>query len=325
VAARRIVFLFRLITSGQPAPGRLAPKDIPRRLLAQGVEVFGQKRLLKWSVPGAAHFITFWAFVILTLTIIEALGALFDKDFFIPIIGRWRLVGFAEDLIGTLLLISLATFAVIRRKQDPKKIERSSRFYGSHTGAAWVVLGMISLVAITLFGYRGPQINAGVFPFQDHKSWTFTSNLVAKALEPLGERTNELLETFFILAQVGVIFGFLVIVVYSKHLHIFVAPINVTTKRDPNGVALGALQRMMSKGKPLDFEQADPETDTFGIGKVEDFTWKGMLDFATCTECGRCQSQCPAWNTGKPLSPKLVIMNLRDHLFAKAPYLLAKV
>jgi len=71
----------------------------------------------------------------------------------------------------------------------------------------------------------------------------------------------------------------------------------------------------------VDFE--DPgEDDVFGRGKIEDFTWKGMLDFATCTECGRCQSQCPAWNTGKPLSPKLVIMDLRDHLFAKAPYLI---
>ena len=78
---------------------------------------------------------------------------------------------------------------------------------------------------------------------------------------------------------------------------------------------------MTSAGKPIDFE--DPgEDDVFGRGKIEDFTWKGMLDFATCTECGRCQSQCPAWNTGKPLSPKLVIMDLRDHLFAKAPYLI---
>ncbi len=62
----------------------------------------------------------------------------------------------------------------------------------------------------------------------------------------------------------------------------------------------------------------------FGRGKIEDFTWKGMLDFATCTECGRCQSQCPAWNTGKPLSPKLLIMDLRDHWMAKAPYLLGQ-
>ncbi len=60
-----------------------------------------------------------------------------------------------------------------------------------------------------------------------------------------------------------------------------------------------------------------------GVGKVEDFAWKGILDFTTCTECGRCQSQCPAWNTEKPLSPKLLITNLRDHAYAKAPYLLA--
>ena len=80
---------------------------------------------------------------------------------------------------------------------------------------------------------------------------------------------------------------------------------------------------MRSGGKVLDFEEADPDTDVFGRGKIEDFTWKGMLDMATCTECGRCQSQCPAWATGKPLSPKKLIMDLRDHALAKGPYLLA--
>jgi heterodisulfide reductase subunit C len=179
------------------------------------------------------------------------------------------------------------------------------------------------MVAVTLFGYRGPQINTGVFPYSDHVWWTFTSNVVAKALHPLGHDANMVLETFFILAQVAVIFGFLVIVVHSKHLHIFLAPINVSTKRDPDRVSLGPALPMMSNGKVLDFEQADPEVDVFGVGKVEDFTWSAMLDMATCTECGRCQSQCPAWNTGKPLSPKILIMDLRDHLFAKAPYLLA--
>ena len=80
---------------------------------------------------------------------------------------------------------------------------------------------------------------------------------------------------------------------------------------------------MRSNGKVLDFEEADPDTDVFGRGKIEDFTWKGFLDMGTCTECGRCQSQCPAWVTGKPLSPKMVILDLRDHALAKAPYLLA--
>ena len=79
---------------------------------------------------------------------------------------------------------------------------------------------------------------------------------------------------------------------------------------------------MASGDHLIDFE--DPQDDdVFGRGKVEDFTWKGLLDFSTCTECGRCQSQCPAWNTDKPLSPKLLVMGLRDHAFAKAPYLLA--
>ena len=91
--------------------------------------------------------------------------------------------------------------------------------------------------------------------------------------------------------------------------------------RRPNG--LGPLQPMRSNGKVLDFEEADPDEDVFGIGKIEDLSWKGMLDLATCTECGRCQSQCPAWATGKPLSPKMIILELRDHAFAKAPYLLA--
>ena len=82
---------------------------------------------------------------------------------------------------------------------------------------------------------------------------------------------------------------------------------------------------MMSGGKPValdDLEDLD-EDARLGIGAVEDFTWKGLLDFATCTECGRCQSQCPAWNTEKPLSPKMLILDLRDHAFAKAPYILA--
>ena len=107
---------------------------------------------------------------------------------------------------------------------------------------------------------------------------------------------------------------------HSKHLHIFMAPINVATSRRPN--ALGPLLPMYSGADKIDFE--DPADDAvFGRGRIEDFTWKGNLDMATCTECGRCQSQCPAWNTGKPLSPKLMIMDLRDHLFAKAPYILA--
>jgi Fe-S oxidoreductase len=320
LALQRVAFLARMIASGQPSPGRL--DDAPKRALAQVVEVFGQRKLLKWSVPGVAHFFVFWGFIVLGLTIVEAVGAMFDVDFHVPIIGKWRVVGFAEDFFGVAVLLGLITFSVIRYRNAPERKSRASRFYGSHTGPAWVILGMISLVILTMFGIRAAQLNTGVSPWQDHPWAPFFSKTLALAIEPLGHTANERIEDVMVLAQIGVVFGFLVLVTYSKHLHIFLAPLNVLTKRNPEGAALGGALPMMSNGKPLDFEQADPETDTFGVGKIEDFTWTAMLDMATCTECGRCQSQCPAWNTGKPLSPKILIMDLRDHLFAKAPYLL---
>ena len=321
IAGRRVWWLSRLVRTGQPAPGRMA--GVPSRLRAELAEVLGQRKLLTWSVPGVAHFLTFWGFIVLILTIIEAWGGLFDRNFHIPGIGRWAAIGFIEDLFAVGVLVGIVTFAILRIRQAPARRQRDSRFYGSHTRAAWVILGMIGLVIITLLIYRGAQINTGVFPFGD-TPWAFASWTVAKVLHPLGESANDVIETVFLLGNVAVILAFLVIVVYSKHLHIALAPLNVGAKRVPDG--LGPLLPVTdAAGKPIDFEDAEnlDEDQVFGRGKIEDFTWKGMLDFATCTECGRCQSQCPAWNTGKPLSPKLVIMDLRDHLFAKAPYLLA--
>ena len=321
VAGRRLWWLKRLALSGQPAPERLeyAKEHVPGDLRTQLTEVIGQRKLLKWSVPGAAHAATFWGFIVLLLTIIEAYGDLFSRTFAIPGIGHWAAIGFLEDFFSVGVLCGLATFAVIRLRNDPHKEGRRSRFFGSHTRAAWVVLAMIALVIITLLLYRGAQQNTGVFPYPH--AWAFASWVVAKALHPLGYGVNSVLEVTFLLLQLGVVLSFLVVVAYSKHLHIGLAPLNIMFSRRPN--ALGPLEPMRSGGKVLDFEEADPDTDVFGIGKVEDMTWKGLLDLGTCTECGRCQSQCPAWVTGKPLSPKQLILDLRDHAFAKAPYLLA--
>jgi len=321
LAGRRLWWLYSVGRTGQPAPERIdAARHHPATdAETQVTEVFGQRKLLKWSVPGIAHFLTFWGFIILLLTIIEAYGDLFSKTFAIPGIGHWAWVGFLEDLFAVAVLVGLAIFTVIRLRHSPRKEGRESRFAGSHTSAAWLVLFLIFLVIATLLVYRGAQINTGDFPYAHG---AFASQIVGHWLAPLGLTANKALETTFILLQLAVVLGFGVFVTYSKHLHIIVAPVNVLFSRRPNG--LGALQPMRSGGKVLDFEEADPDTDIFGRGKIEDFTWKGMLDMATCTECGRCQSQCPAWATGKPLSPKMVILDLRDHAFAKAPYLLAK-
>ncbi len=313
VAGRRAKFLSDLIHSGQPVDRF---DHLGSRLWAQVKEVFGQRKLLKWSIPGAAHAFTFWGFVILASVYLEAYGALFDPDFHIPWIGQWAVLGFVQDFIAVMVLVSLAAFAIIRLRQAPERRQRASRFYGSHTGGAWLILFMIFNVVWTMFLFRGASAALGTFPYD---SGAFVSLGIGDLLEPLGHTPTEWLESVGLLLHIGVMLSFLIIVLYSKHLHIFIAPINVSTKRLPDG--LGPLRPMESHGKPIDFEDPDDD-DVFGRGKVEDFTWKGMLDFATCTECGRCQSQCPAWNTGKPLSPKLVIMDLRDHLFAKAPYLI---
>jgi len=320
IVGRRMWWLERLAFSGQPAPERVAAvrEHAGTDVKKETTEVLGQRRLLKWTVPGTAHFLTFWGFTILLLTIIESYGALFNRTFSIPWIGHWAFIGFIEDLVAVGVLAGIITFAVIRLRHNPHTEGRKSRFYGSHTGAAWLVLAMIFLVVATLLIYRGAQINTGVFPYPHG---AFASQIVGHWLHPLGYGANAVLEAAFIMAQVAVVTVFLVIIVYSKHLHIFLAPVNVLYGRRPDG--LGPLEPMRSGGKVLDFEEADPDTDVFGLGKIEDFTWKGLLDMGTCTECGRCQSQCPAWATGKPLSPKQVILDLRDHAFAKAPYLLA--
>ena len=136
-------------------------------------------------------------------------------------------------------------------------------------------------------------------------------------------RLNSTLIGIGLLLHIGIMLVFLVEVVNSKHLHIFLAPLNVLFSRRP--VALGAVKPLMNAGKPMTLDDVDDldEDAKLGVGSIEDFSWKGLLDMATCTECGRCQSQCPAWNTEKPLSPKMLIMNLRDHALAKTPYLLA--
>jgi len=328
-AGRRVWFLYRLITSGQPAPDRIAGVTgrLGSALKTQLVEVFGQKKLLKWSVPGAAHFFVFWAFVILATVYLEAYGSLISLlfggdqlDWSIPLVGHWAVLGFAQDFIAMMAFFGIATFVVIRLRNAPADLGRRSRFFGSHLRGAWITLFMIFNVIWTMFLFRGASSGLGNLPY---KKGAFISIGVGNVLDGMSHGALEFLEGVGLLLHIGVMLVFLIFVLNSKHLHIFVAPLNVLFGRHP--VALGAVKPLISAGKPVTLDDIDDldEDARLGVGSIGDFTWKGLLDFTTCTECGRCQSQCPAWNTEKPLSPKLLIMNLRDHAMASAPVLLA--
>ncbi|HSV40845.1 MAG TPA: (Fe-S)-binding protein [Nocardioidaceae bacterium] len=324
LAAKRVMFLYKLISSGQPDPGRVenVKNRLPDRIKTQLVEVVGQRKLLKWSIPGAAHAFVMYAFLILGTVYLEAYGILLstNPDWAIPVVGHWEILGFAQDFIAVMCLAGLATFAIIRVKNAPERMGRQSRFKGSHLGGAWMVLFMIFNVIWTMLLFRGAASAGGNLPYD---TGAFASVGIGNVLDGMSHDAIEFLEHAGLLLHIGIMLVFLIIVLNSKHLHIFVAPINVLFKREP--VALGAAAPLLVGGQEFNLEMVEDmdEDAVIGIGKIEDFSWKGLLDMATCTECGRCQSQCPAWNTEKPLSPKMLIMNLRDHAFAKAPYMLA--
>jgi Fe-S oxidoreductase len=311
VAGGRVLWLGRLVWAGAPIPPERRP-SVVGAINAQVVDVFAQRKLFKRPVSGVAHAFTFWAFIVLFATIVEAYGALFQRDFAIPVIGKSAALGCIEDFFAVAVLVALVVFSAIRLAQSPARLDRRSRFYGSHVDQAFIVLGMLFLVIATLLLYRGAQISAHVFPYQDEGWWTFASRATSY-ITP----SSEAFESVFVVGQIAVIMGFLVLVLYSKHMHIFTAPLNASLKRQPKG--LGAL------GTTPDLEKLMEDEDAvLGAGQIEHFHKQQLLQTLACTECGRCQDKCPAWNTGKPLNPKLVITNLRDHMFAEADRLLGK-
>jgi len=311
LAMRRIGFLVRLLMTGKPDPDRF--KGVGTKLKAELVKVLGQKKLFQRLLPGTAHAFTFWGFLIVQITLIESLGEVFDREFAIPGPGRWEALGFIQDAFMVAVMVALVTFALIRMVKSPAREGRKSRFFGSHLWQAYVILFLIFSVVATVLIVRGARAALGTIPYPDG---AFLSSWIGRQLSIFTTDSLHAIEDAWLLVHLGVVFGFLVLVVNSKHLHIFTSPFNVMFGRQP--VALGPL-------KPLhiDMDSMTEET-SLGVGTVEDFTWKQMLDGYTCTECGRCQDACPAWNTGKELNPKLIITNLRDHLFEKADYLLGE-
>src|SRR6188472_697456 len=194
LAALRVLFLYRAITLGQPAPDRV--KGVTGRMgtaiKRQVVEVFGQKKLLKWSVPGAAHFFVFWAFVILGTVYFEAYAVLLTRD---PewnwfVFGNWSFLGFVQDFIAVMALAGIAVFWAIRLRNQPKQLGRRSRFFGSHLGPAYLTLFMIFNVIWTMFLFRGAGAALGTLPYE---SGAFASIGVGNLLDGLSHGALEVL------------------------------------------------------------------------------------------------------------------------------------
>ncbi len=309
----------KIIRLGQPDGTRFGP-FVPR-LKTLIVEFVAHTRMAKFRSVAPWHWMVMWGFLIGSAVLFEAYGEVFDPHFHWPVIGTWSVWLLLVELLGLGTVVGGVALAVIRQRNHPRRADRVSRFQGSDFKSAYFVEAVVIIEGLGILGVKAFKQSSGL---EEAPLWT------SFVTQPLAHLLPSAAIWVSVMALVKLLSGMIWLIVVGRNLtmgvawHRFSAFFNIYFKReDDGGVALGALKPMMSGGKVLDLEEADPDKDVFGVGKVEDFTWKGVLDFSTCTECGRCQSQCPAWNTGKPLSPKLVITQLRDHMYAKAPYLLA--
>ena len=314
IAGKRAWELFKMVKAGQPDPSRFEGLLTTRSRYAF-LKIIGQKKLLQRPGPGSAHALTFWGFLVVQVALLESVLEFFSPHAALPIVGHLSILGAIDDFFCAAVALSLITFAIIRVKNNPHILQRKSRFWESHMGPAYLILFLLFMVVTTLLLVNSMRAGLGELPYA---GGAFISRPLGHLLAShISRGTLSILEYWTLFAHVAVVGGFLIIVLYSKHLHIFTSLVNVPFGRHP--LALGAL-------KPLhiDIETMDENTK-IGAGVVEDLSWKHMLDQLTCTECGRCQAVCPAWNTGKELNPKLLIMNLRDHSFQKLPVLTGKV
>lgn len=267
------------------------------------VEGLAHKRILREPYPGLMHFLLFWACVAFLLA--AGLDAISHWFFHIMQGATYLTVSFAVDVFGVLILVGVAIAAFRRYVQRPSRLDNAPEDA--------ITLLLIFVVVATGFVVEGLRIAATELrasPPPDWIIWSPAGLYLAQSYSGLEEGTilfyHRLFWWIHSLLAVGAIIY--VSLSFTRLSHIVVDPINAFFRSSRPKGALAF----------VDLEKAE----TFGVSKIEDYTWKQLMDLDACTRCGRCQDQCPAFASGKPLSPKKVILDLKAHFLQKAPLLL---
>ncbi|MEE9223471.1 MAG: heterodisulfide reductase-related iron-sulfur binding cluster [Thermoplasmata archaeon] len=269
-----------------------------------------QKRVGREAFPGIFHALIFWGFIFLLLTTMIVFVQ--SRGLYVLYGGACIYVTLLADLTGVLVMIGIL-FATYRRF-----VRRPSRLNRKRDDA--VVLTLIFLVVLTGFltegvrilnGDPGPLCRTALdFQSDDDSMWSPVGSAFAWFFLAIGA-DGELLWSVFWWMHLALALAFIVYVPYSKLSHMFISPLNTFFRSlRPKGAL-----------KKLEFEE---KAETFGVQKIEQFTSKQLWDLYSCMECGRCQDRCPAWLTDKPLSPKKIILDLRNHLNVRGKELLKK-
>ncbi|MET0791885.1 MAG: (Fe-S)-binding protein [Polyangiaceae bacterium] len=338
---------FTLLKVGAPTwESRLT--ELPKRLGLVWTFAFYQKKMRYYLAAGLAHQLIFLGFVVLLLNTLMLWGRGFYPPFNLFVLG-WEpflglplgaIYGFFKDLFATLVLLGVAVFVYYRAIRPQKRMTLGSE--------AFVILGIISVMMLADFTYVGAHIvlahrfasecagGASDFPCSAMATmiapfapaegavhWHFaepTGSLFALLFSGLGSSTLVVLGHAGYWTHSTLVLIFLNLLPYTKHFHIITAIPNVflgdTTPRGrlrPLAPTTEALMAAVEKAT----EGEDLLSARIGYARIEHFTWKDMLDFYTCTECGRCSDNCPAFTTGKMLSPKQFTLDLRNHLYGR--------
>jgi Fe-S oxidoreductase len=271
-------------------------QDRGSRIQSVATFVFGQKRLFKDKYSGPMHFTIFWGFIILTIgSIIFLVRGLF------PSVGALQgvpavILNVATDVMAVFVLIALGMAAYKRYVMRPKRLVRN---FDALAVLILIAIVVLADVAIESFGIATSP----------HAAWAPIGSLLGHWFRSFGVQADNVGTLVADWVKLTALMGFLVYLPYSKHFHLFVAPVNIYHR---NLEPLGKLPS-------LDLE--DENAESFGVGQVTDLAWTDLLDAYACVQCGRCTEQCPANYTGKHLSPKQIMVDLRHQLETVGPIL----
>ncbi|WP_090821205.1 (Fe-S)-binding protein [Paenibacillus sp. yr247] len=274
-------------------------KEAKERLRVFMTQVFGQTKLMKDRKSGLMHIIVFYGFIILQFGALDLiLKGLIGRG--LPIPG-YEAFGLIQEITVALILLAMG-YAAYRRYVE--KLKRLKRGWKPSIVVFFIFFLMLSVLFSLAFERVHDRLPAsGYAPF---------SSIIAAAFRGMSEQGAAVGFYTAWWCHLLILLSFLVYVPQSKHFHILTAPINILLRKTE---PIGRLSK-------LDLE--DEEAESFGAGKIEDFTQKQMLDLYSCVECGRCTNVCPAASTGKILSPMHLIVKLRDHLTEKGTAITSK-
>lgn len=304
IFGKRAYFLFKCLSLGQKDP-RPRLNNIVQRVVGVLVLVFGQRRVVMF-LGGLGHFIIFWGFLMIGFVTMELWTNALIPSVSFWVIPGFNFVGLIVDVISLFVLVAIAISIFRRVVIKPVRLE------GPLSGKidAFIILGLITILIITYYIMTGIRITAG----EGGVSAAFApiSNIVGGWMPNAKSSPDAAVIVFRICWWIHVmdLFVFISYIPHSKHLHLLGAIPNVF------------LRDLGRTGVVNKMNLEDENLEVFGVNAVEQFSWKQLLDGFACTECGRCQEQCPAYSTKKPLTPKGLVHELKEHLFERGEVLI---